>query len=395
MMDWPVVTLGSVINVTDYVANGSFESLRLNVTYSSSPEFAILVRLVDHNNHWSGPFKYVNESAYKFLSKSVVETGDVVVANVGANAGTVFRAPNLGRPMTLGPNSVLCRSRNLLEYDRDYMYQFLSSPMGQSLIETVVSGSAQPKFNKTGFRQLLIPVPPISEQWAIAEVLGALDDKIAANTKLLVAAAELSSTLFRSLSDESTQLPLSATARFVNGKAFTKGASGNGRVVVRIAELNSGIGGSTVYSDAEVGIDFTANPGDILFAWSGSLTLHRWYRPEAIINQHIFKVIPNGYPSWVIFELLRERLLYFKGIAADKATTMGHIQRHHLDELIDVPNPTAIARLDETMAGLWDRMLLAERESQTLAETRDALLPQLMSGKLRVRDAEKAVEAVV
>ena len=257
------------------------------------------------------------------------------------------------------------------------------------------AGSANPTLNRNHLHPLKIVWPPAADQRAIAEVLGALDDKIAANARLISAADGLSHALFQSVATHSDSLPLSATARFVNGKAFTKGASGTGRVVIRIAELNSGIGGSTVFSDAEVEDDFLAGPGDILFAWSGSLTVHRWFRREAIINQHIFKVIPNGYPSWLVYELLRKRLPYFKGIAADKATTMGHIQRRRLDELVDIPSRSAISRLDALMSSLWARMLLAERENETLAATRDALLPQLMSGALRVKDAEKVLEEVV
>jgi type I restriction enzyme S subunit len=257
------------------------------------------------------------------------------------------------------------------------------------------SGSVQPMLNRNYIAKLKVPVPPLRDQCAIAEVLGALDNKIAANTRLAETADRLSQAVFRSIAVEGTSVPLSTTARFVNGKAFTKGASGTGRVVIRIAELNSGLGGSTVFSDAEVGDDFLARPGDILFAWSGSLTLHRWFRPEAIVNQHIFKVIPNGYPSWLVYELLRDRLAYFKGIAADKATTMGHIQRGHLDELVDLPSSHSINRVDELMTSLWDRRLLAERENETLTATRDTLLPQLMSGTLRVRDTEFHMEEAV
>jgi type I restriction enzyme S subunit len=181
-------------------------------------------------------------------------------------------------------------------------------------------------------------------------------------------------------------------ARFVNGKAFTKGATGTGRVVVRIAELNSGLGGSTVYNDIDVPEDHVARPGDLLFAWSGSLTVARWFRPEAIVNQHIFKVIPHdGYPMWMVNQALRTKLDEFKAIAADKATTMGHIQRRHLDEPVTVPSEEEVERLDPLMCGLWDWALAAESENLRLAKTRDELLPLLMSGKLRVRDAEEVV----
>ena len=191
------------------------------------------------------------------------------------------------------------------------------------------------------------------------------------------------------LSDEE-RVPLSSLARFVNGKAFTKDATGTGRIVVRIAELNSGIGGSTVYNDIEVADEHLARPGDLLFAWSGSLTVARWYRPEAIVNQHIFKVIPNdGVPMWLVNQAVRAKLDEFKAIAADKATTMGHIQRRHLDEPVAIPAAEDMRRIDGLMAGLWETALAAEVESLKLTQTRDELLPLLMSGKVRVRDAER------
>lgn len=240
-------------------------------------------------------------------------------------------------------------------------------------------------------------LPSLYEQRAIAEMLGALDDKIAANDSLISTADELAKWEWnRSLYDEIDIIPLSSLARFVNGRAFTKGASGTGRVVVRIAELNSGIGGSTVYNDIEVDDDNLARPGDLLFAWSGSLTVARWFREEAIVNQHIFKVIPNKpHPMWLVNQAVCAKLREFQAIAADKATTMGHIQRRHLDEPVPVPSKEQIQQLDTLMSALWGRALSAEQENLGLEDIRDTLLPLLMSGKVRVRDAEKVVEEAV
>ncbi|MEV8145522.1 restriction endonuclease subunit S [Specibacter sp. NPDC078709] len=273
----------------------------------------------------------------------------------------------------------------------------LTAPTFKAQIEAMGVGSVMKHFGPSHLKHMTVDIPPIRDQQAIAEVLGTLDDKIAANTKLAATAEELSHSLFRSMLDKDARSePLSGTAQFVNGKAFTKNATGTGRVVIRIAELNSGIGGSTVYNDIEVDEKYLAVPGSILFAWSGSLTLHRWHRSEGIVNQHIFKVIPSaGYPDWLVFELLRKKLDEFKSIASDKATTMGHIQRKHLDEPVLVPSSATITERGPLMQSLWQQSLNASMENETLAATRDALLPQLMSGKLRVRDAESAVLTLV
>ena len=246
-------------------------------------------------------------------------------------------------------------------------------------------------------KALMVLVPSRPVQDAVAEVLGALDDKITANEQVISWSDAVAKAHFEAVASAPAgrQVPLSSLAQFINGRAFTKGATGSGRVVIRIAELNSGIGASTVYNDIEVADDNLARPGDLLFAWSGSLTAARWFRPEAIVNQHIFKVVPvEGVPMWLVNQAVQSKLADFKSIAANKATTMGHIQRRHLDEPVSIPAPAEIERLDGLMSSSWTRALAAEVESLQLAATRDELLPLLMSGRLRVKDAERVVEGV-
>lgn len=238
-----------------------------------------------------------------------------------------------------------------------------------------------------------LPVPPLQEQRAIADALGALDDKIESNRRIVSLIPKvIEAHITRVLEEGHVMVPVSALGRFVNGGAYTKGASGTGRMVIRIAELNKGPGMSTVYNDIDVPEDKTARSGDILMSWSGSLGVYRWVQDEAIINQHIFKVIPDCYPTWLVFDRLNHAIGEFRGIANDKATTMGHIQRRHLDTtLVDMPTGEAIRALNDILGPLWDRLVLAERETLKLAALRDALLPELISGSLRVGDANDSV----
>lgn len=169
-----------MIVVTDYVANGSFASLAENVQYYNTENYAILIRLVDYNNNFSGEFVYVNEHAYNYLSKSKLYGDEIIISNVGANVGTVFKCPNLKKPMTLGPNSIIVK----LNGNNDFYYYWFKSRYGKHCIDSIVSGSAQPKFNKTHFKEMAIPVPPIKEQQKIASILSSLDSKIENNRKI-------------------------------------------------------------------------------------------------------------------------------------------------------------------------------------------------------------------
>lgn len=309
---------------------------------------------------------------------------------------TIGRATNLGRPKwsegDFWPHNTTMFVRDFKKNSPRWVFH-----MFEALdLSGYDSGSVQPMLNRNYIAQVSINVPPLFEQRAIAEVLGALDDKIAANARLAAAVEALSYARFSALLDESSLRPLSSVADFINGKAFTKNATGTGRVVIRIAELNSGMGRSTVYNDLNVDEMHLARPGDILFAWSGSLTLHRWFRSEAIINQHIFKVVPHPRtPRWLVWHLIDRKMQEFRNIAADKATTMGHIQRRHLDTPALVPSSNVVSGASVEMEALWNRSLLAEQENLSFIETRDALLPALMSGRLRVEEAERVVEGLV
>jgi type I restriction enzyme S subunit len=310
-------------------------------------------------------------------------------------AGKCSIVKEINEPTTWESSIIRARLDNAVAHPPYYFY-FFRSPLGRRLVETIVEQVAAAGIRLSELRTLTVPLPDLREQQAIAEVLGALDDKIAANARLVESADALSAATFASMLADTDSMPLTAVASFINGRAFTKNATGTGRVVIRIAELNSGIGGSTVYNDLDVPEQHLARPGDLLFAWSGSLTLHRWYRPEGIVNQHIFKVFPTaGYPMWCVRGLIARKLDEFKSIAADKATTMGHIQRRHLDEPVNVPSQSQIRSHDVFMSALCERALAAEQESLTLEATRDALLPQLMSGNIRVNDVENTVGEVL
>ena len=80
----------------------------------------------------------------------------------------------------------------------------------------------------------------------------------------------------------------------------------------------------------------------------------------------------------------------FRATAASKATTMGHIQRHHLSEALTVvPSPPVMAAADAIIAPLFDRVIANNLESRALALARDQILPNLISGEIRVKVVER------
>ena len=142
------------IFITDYVANGSFASLKENVTLLDEPSFAYFIRNTDLK---SGKFNvFVDEHSYNFLAKSSLYGNEIIVSNVG-DIGSVFLCPFLNKPMTLGNNVIMIRPRKKeLLY---FMFIWLKWFDGQQLIQGIKGGSAVSKFNKTEFKNIVINIP--------------------------------------------------------------------------------------------------------------------------------------------------------------------------------------------------------------------------------------------
>ena len=109
---WSVKTVAEQATVvTDYVANGSFAALAENVKYKAEKDVAVLIRLVDYNNGFSGDFVFIDQHAYNYLSKSKLYGDEIIISNVGANVGTVFKCPKLNYKMSLAPNAIMVSFR--------------------------------------------------------------------------------------------------------------------------------------------------------------------------------------------------------------------------------------------------------------------------------------------
>lgn len=301
---------------------------------------------------------------------------------------SIYRAtPSAKEEVAFGSTEfIVIRGREGVS-DSEFAYYLFTSPeIREHAISSMNGSSGRQRVQYDSLASYIVDLPTLSEQRAIAATLGALDDKIESNRRTIALIPQLvRARVDASLSQASDRIAVAELARFVNGGAYTKGATGTGRMVIRIAELNSGPSGSTVYNDIDVPDEKTARAGDILMSWSGSLGVYRWFRDEAIINQHIFKVIPTDYPAWLVFDRLDAVMPVFRGVAADKATTMGHIQRGHLETTnIEIPSNPMIEQLDVILSPLWERLLSAEREVVRLTALRDALLPELLSGRIRV-----------
>lgn len=171
------VTTNEIFDViTDYTAAGSFADLAKNVKYEKENGFAQLIRTTDLKSKFAkkDSFIYVNEHAYEYLWRVQLDKESIIMPNVGNCGEVYYTLPNIfpSEFNVLGPNAILIRSN---KYLNKYLYYAIQHEDFQKQLKKITSPVGQTKFNKTEFKKLLIPLPPLSEQERIASILDRFD----------------------------------------------------------------------------------------------------------------------------------------------------------------------------------------------------------------------------
>ena len=178
-------------------------------------------------------------------------------------------------------------------------------------------------------------------------------------------------------------------ADYLNGLAMQKFRPKDGEVglpVLKIKELRQGsYDSSSEYCSPSIRPDYIIRDGDVVFSWSGSLLVDFWCGGDCGLNQHLFKVTSSKYDKWFYYAWTCFHLDRFIALAADKATTMGHIKRSALEDAeVLIPSAKDYAAIGELVSPLYEQVISNRIESRKLATLRDTLLPRLMSGEISV-----------
>ena len=184
---WEKYELGDICEtITDFVAAGSFASLRENVKYYQEDNYAQLVRTVDLKKKFTNnDFVYVDEFAYDFLWRVQLKEPNIVLPNIGANIGEKYYVSPKDLPKeknVLGPNAILLRSKC---NDTHFVYFRLSTSSYDNEMKKLVGASGQPKFNKTDLKKVRLFIPSLKEQKKISYFLGLLEERIATQNKII------------------------------------------------------------------------------------------------------------------------------------------------------------------------------------------------------------------
>ena len=271
-------------------------------------------------------------------------------------------------------------------------------------------GSAVPSMTVNILNDIQISYPKnIEDQRRIASILSSLDRKIELNNKINADLEEMAQAIFKNwfvdfepfkdgkfVDSELGMIPegwkvgrLTEIASYMNGLAMQKFPPENNEdslPVLKIKELGQGFCGTdSDRCSCNIKDECKIHNGDVIFSWSGTLLVDVWCGGDCGLNQHLFKVTSKDYPKWFYYYWTKHHLQEFIHIAKDKAVTMGHIKRGHLEEaLVAIPDNDSMERAHELFEPILSKMISLRLENSRLSLLRDTLLPRLMSGELEV-----------
>ena len=436
--EWREVSLGDLFDITHGFA---FKGVSIH----DEPRGDVLLtpgNFAIGGGFKAGKFKYYDGSIPEWF---VLHEGDLLVTMTDLSK----QSDTLGYPALVPANSdgrrylhnqrlgKILLNGSVDVYQR-YIYYVMCSDEYRHEVLASATGTTVKHTSPDRIKQFRFLLPPLPEQRSIAHILGTLDDKIELNRRMNETLEEMARALFKSwfvdfdpvrakmdgrwrpgeslpglpaehydlfpdrlVPSELGEIPegwevkeLDSIASFLNGLALQKYPPGDGPTlpVIKIAQLRAGHTAGADLASKDLPKQYIVHDGDILFSWSGSLLLDIWTGGDGALNQHLFKVKSEEYPKWLYYHWVQRHLPEFREIAADKTTTMGHIQRRHLREATTVvPDAVALEEMNRCMRSLLGRSLAFRLESRSLGAQKNALLSKLVSGEVQVGEMSHRV----
>ena len=349
----------------------------------------------------SGPIPVFGGNGIMDYVNSFNGEDTIVIGRVGAYCGCVYLSKG---KCWVSDNAIAAKAKE--DNDNEYLYYLLSS---LNLNHHHIGG-AQPLMTQDIIGRIEVVVPKEKEdQRRIASILSSLDRKIELNNKINADLEEMAQAIFKNwfvdfepfkdgkfVDSELGMIPegwkvgrLTEIASYMNGLAMQKFPPENiedSLPVLKIKELGQGFcGPDSDRCSCNIKDECKVHNGDVIFSWSGTLLVDVWCGGDCGLNQHLFKVTSKEYPKWFYYYWTKHHLQEFIHIAKDKAVTMGHIKRGHLEEaLVAIPDNDSMERAHELFEPILSKMISLRLENSRLSLLRDTLLPRLMSGELEV-----------
>lgn len=341
--------------------------------------------------------RYFSDDVYNTWFRAHPIPGDIIFVNKGTPGRTCLVPDPID--FSIAQDMMAFRTNEKVLHNR-YLLCVLRSHEMQEQIRLCSVGDTIPHFKKQFLEQLMVPLPPLEVQKCIADMYFGFSDKIALNQQINKNLEEQAQEIFNKYFIDVPDMPdgwsegsLTDIADYLNGLAMQKFPPLNDAdslPVLKIKELRQGMCDSdSDRCSVEIKPDYIIQDGDVIFSWSGSLLVDFWCGGDCGLNQHLFKVSSAKYDKWFYYSWTIYHLQEFVRMAADRATTMGHIKRDALEKArVLIPCHDDYVKIGNLLQPLYNLIITNRIENRRLANLRDALLPRLMSGEIDVSKVE-------
>ncbi|WP_100470531.1 restriction endonuclease subunit S [Mycobacteroides abscessus] len=363
--------------------------------------FVVRTQDIDSGTFRSENAAHVSVETYRErVARAEPRYGDILYSREGAYYGVAAEVP-ADTLLCLGQRMVLIRPPADV-VDHRFLKYWMNSPGGRAFAESHREGSAAPRINLPTIRSFPIPLPSIEEQHAIATTLGALDRKIESNRRVIALAEGLARAHFSRLfqiDEIDSGVPLSTLVRI------------NPRRILPTGEASTYVGMSSLPEFSAEVYEWEQKPagsgqrftnGDVVMARitpclengktavidmlrSGEIG---WGSTEYVVlapRDHIIT-------PWIYCLVRDDRVREFAIRSMNGTSGRQRFQASRFDEYrIAPPTAEALNEFNNIATPLFTRMTQMRDEAKMLSAVRDALLPELFSGRIRVPEAAEAI----
>lgn len=330
--------------------------------------------------------RFVSHETWEKWMPVPLQEGDVILTSEAPLGKTAFVPSN--DPLVLGQRLFALRGKADV-IDNAYLRYWLESEVGQAQLAGRASGTTVLGIRQALLRKVEIDLPPFKAQRSVGKFLKALDDKIAANSRIIKIATHLNIKLVeKAVTKELEHLQnladitmgSSPKGEFLNeegiGEPFFQGVRDFGELFPS----------ERVFAEKAVR---TAQEGDILFAVRAPIGEVNIAERPCVIGRGIAAI--RGKQSHLgLFYLLKGHPELWETYQSS-GTVFAGINKSDLHNAV-IPVLRDSEKLEQQLTPIHERAMHALRENQVLARTRDELLPLLMSGRITVGEVENAAD---
>lgn len=423
---WDATTIGDLCDrAGGDIQTGPFGSqLHAHDYVSDGPVPVVTTSAVGRRRIQPNGVPRISRAMADSLGRHYLEAGDIVFARRGAQAAGLSALVEPQHAGWLGGTGIIRLRIPSQAVDPNFLSFVLSHESTYEWIRQHAIGATMPNLNEGVIRAVPVRLPPLDEQRRIAAILGALDDKIELNRRMNKTLEEMAQAIFKSWFidfDGHTDFVDSELGRIPKGWQWVPFADAGTWVSGGTPNKNTAafwggdipwfsaksLGPLWLHDSEDRVTEVGAQNGTrlvprrtVLFIVRGMSLAKEWRigltSREATLNQDLKAIVDDG---TVVPELLLLWLLEHRELIRAKADEAGHGTKRLPTEVLHshylaMPPRGDQERLAEPLQAMLGRVELSQTQSSTLTELRDALLPKLISGEIRVPEAEKVVEAV-